>query len=129
MVDIIVNKNGSQSLKSDNRYIMIKESDFIKMRKAGLELDEMVENHIHRDDYKKFSNRLFSVINKHDYKPEREMVLITKRQWDKLKDFAWKLDKEVETLYWDKTETDPNILAIEKHSNKVWEQINTIEKR
>ena len=58
--------------KNKENTITILESDFIKLREAGLELDEIVENSVHRDDYKKHSNKLFRVINRYDYGADKD---------------------------------------------------------
>jgi hypothetical protein len=43
--------------------ILVSENRWKRLKKAGHELDEIVENSVHRDEYKKSSDRLWKVIN------------------------------------------------------------------
>ena len=44
--------------------ILVKEDDWEKLKKVGYEIDEILGNHIHSDEYIKYSKQLWRVINK-----------------------------------------------------------------
>lgn len=53
-----------ESVKIDYQgNILVSESRWKRLKKAGCELDEIVENSVHRDEHKKSSGLLWKVIN------------------------------------------------------------------